>query len=299
MSSIFGVGLAIFAATMFAVTSVTARLAYRTGEDAFTLSALRIGFAAMVLSAAAQARRRPLRMPMRRATYPAVLGATFFAGQSLFLFEALARMPVSTVVLAVYSYPSMALLIGVALRRDRLTVLKVAAAGASFAGVGLVLAAGLPGVTASGVAFALTSALSLALFVVLTGREIHAMDPLAYMAVVLIGATASMFAVGAATGSLNLRLTAAGWGWAALFGVLLSAGALAYVIAIKVVGPSRAAIADTFGPVAALVLAALSFGERPTLLQLVGGGMVLAAVALAVRDRGSERPTGPTLSGPR
>jgi hypothetical protein len=57
----------MFAATMFALTSVTARLVYRTGENAFTLSTLRIGFAAVVLSAAALARRRPPRMPLWRA----------------------------------------------------------------------------------------------------------------------------------------------------------------------------------------------------------------------------------------
>lgn len=281
---------------MFAVSSVTARLAYRAGENAFTLSTLRIGFAAIALSAAARALRRPPRMPSWRAAYPVVLGATFFAAQSLFLFEALARMPVSPVVLAVYTYPSIALLLGVALGRDRLTTLKVAAVGASFAGVALVLGTGLPGVTASGVAFALASALSLALFVVLTGRQIHTSDPLAYMAIVLVGATGSLFAVGTATGSLNLRLGTAAWGWSALFGIILSAGAMAYVAAIKMIGPSRAAIADTFGPVAALLLAALTFGERPTSLQVVGGGMVVAAVALVVSDRGPKRPTGPALS---
>jgi drug/metabolite transporter (DMT)-like permease len=297
--SIIGVGLGMFGATTVALTSVLARLAYRTGENAFTLSALRIGFAAVVLSAwaAARARHRPPGMLVRRAVYPAAIGATCFAGQSLFLFEALSRMPASMVVLAIYTYPSMALLIGVAFRRDHLTALKVAAVGTSFAGVSLVLATGLPGVTAAGVAFAVGCALFLALFVVLTGHHIHAMSSLDYMAIVLVGATASMFAVGTTTGSLGLRLSTPAWGWSALFGVILAAGAMAYGAAIRMIGPSRAAIADTFGPVAALILTAVAFSERPTALQLVGGAMVVAAVALIVSDRGAERAQGPLTAG--
>src|SRR5439155_12351038 len=134
-----------------------------------------------------------------------------------------------------------------------------------------------------GIACALGSALCLALFVVASGREVHAMDPLAYTAIVLFGATASLLAVGAATGSIRFGLTATAWAWSGLFGMILTAASVTYIGAILLIGPSRAAIADTFGPVAALILAAAAFGERPTPMQLVGGALVLSAVAIMAR----------------
>ena len=65
--------------------------------------------------------------------------------------------------------------------------------------------------------------------------------------------------------------------------MILTAASVTYIGAILLIGPSRAAIADTFGPVAALILAAAAFGERPTPMQLVGGALVLSAVAIMAR----------------
>ena len=44
-----GTGLGMFAATMFALSTVLVRFPYRLGENAFTLTTLRTGFAGLVV----------------------------------------------------------------------------------------------------------------------------------------------------------------------------------------------------------------------------------------------------------
>jgi drug/metabolite transporter (DMT)-like permease len=61
---------------------------------------------------------------------------------------------------------------------------------------------------------------------------------------------------------------------------------VAYIIGIRRLGPSRAAILATFEPVVGVLLAALLLAEQPTPVQLIGGFLIIASgVILQVRPR--------------
>jgi drug/metabolite transporter (DMT)-like permease len=55
---------------------------------------------------------------------------------------------------------------------------------------------------------------------------------------------------------------------------------VAYITGIRILGPSRAAILATLEPVVGVGLAAWLLGERPTVVQLVGGALIVGAAAL-------------------
>jgi drug/metabolite transporter (DMT)-like permease len=60
---------------------------------------------------------------------------------------------------------------------------------------------------------------------------------------------------------------------------------LAFIIGIRRLGPSQAAIIATLEPVVGVGLAAWLLAERPTAVQLVGGALILvAAVLLQLRS---------------
>ena len=53
-----------------------------------------------------------------------------------------------------------------------------------------------------------------------------------------------------------------------------------FVAGIGLVGPSRAAILMTIEPLVGVTLAVALLGERPSILQVIGGAMVIAAAAV-------------------
>ncbi len=84
----------------------------------------------------------------------------------------------------------------------------------------------------------------------------------------------------------SLDLSAATWAAVAFSGVF-STG-VAYVLwnsSVRQIGPSRTAAYTNLVPVCALVVAAVFLGERPTLAQLLGGGLILIGLATGRKRR--------------
>jgi len=98
---------------------------------------------------------------------------------------------------------------------------------------------------------------------------------------VCTGATATFLLVSLATGGPELAFAAAGWGWLAAIALVSTVGAvIAFFAGLERVGPSAAAILSTLEPVVTVGLAALAFGESLAGVQLLGAGLVLAAVVV-------------------
>jgi drug/metabolite transporter (DMT)-like permease len=84
-------------------------------------------------------------------------------------------------------------------------------------------------------------------------------------------------------------VTAAGWGWLAGISVVSTVAAVSLFFAgLKRVGPTTASILSTVEPVVTVILAFLVFGELLGALQLVGGGLVIAAVLVLASHRPRE-----------
>jgi O-antigen/teichoic acid export membrane protein len=86
-------------------------------------------------------------------------------------------------------------------------------------------------------------------------------------------------------------VTLAGWGWLAGIAVVSTVAAVSLFFAgLKRVGPTTASILSTVEPVVTVLLAFLVFGETLGAVQLVGGGLVLAAVLALYARLGPGRP---------
>lgn len=86
------------------------------------------------------------------------------------------------------------------------------------------------------------------------------------------------------------------WGWMILYGgVVVACGQLSWFAGIKRVRPADIATASSFSPVAGVLFAALILGEVPMPAQLIGGGIILAGIALALwGELRAELPTRPS-----
>ncbi len=293
-----GAILCLAAAACFGALGIFGKLAYDEGANVMTLLVVRFGIGAVLswaLAAALPASRRALRArPGRTLLLTAFgLGAVGYATQAGLFFAALERMDASLLSLVLYTYPAWVALGAAALGRERLTARRVGVLGMASAGLVLVLAgAGGGELDLLGAALGLAAALTYTGYILVADGVVDRLPPVLLSAVVCTGAAASLLAVGAGTASLDLRLSAAAWGWLAAIAVVATVlGVALFFVGLQRVGPGVAAILSCAEPPVTVLLALLVFGEQLGGLQWAGGLLVLGAVVLLqLRRAPAERP---------
>jgi drug/metabolite transporter (DMT)-like permease len=223
------------------------------------------------------------------------LGAAGYSLQSGLYFAAIERLDVSMVALLLYTYPAFVTVAALLLGRATPTVRTWVALAIASAGLVLVLlAAGTGAFDLAGALLSLAASLTYTTYTLVSDRIIGEIEPLALSMLVLTGATATFAVAGLVTGSLDLALSGEAWMWLVLIALVSTVVAVsAFFAGLRRVGPSEAAILSTFEPPVTVALAYMALGERLTWLQLVGGGMVLAAVVLLqLRPRPAAAPGG-------
>lgn len=279
------------AAGGFSTTGILAKLAYAAHVNVVTLLGGRFLLASIILWLIVIATRQPI--PSGRALAAGLgLGLIGFGIQVTLLFVSLQRIDAALSSLLFYSYPAMvtagALLIG----REGATVRRLFALAVALVGIGLVFSgAGAARRDTTGVLLSLASAFLYTLIILAADRLGRRTPPLALSALVSTGAATTFLLSGLVLRNLQLELQPQGW--AAIVGLSLLATVMplvAFYRGIAAVGPSTASILLTVEPALTVVLAAIVLGERLGLPQLLGGGLVLSAVALLQSRRGESRP---------
>jgi drug/metabolite transporter (DMT)-like permease len=176
-----------------------------------------------------------------------LLGLLLYAPESFLLSQALERVPASIAVFGLYSFPTMVAVMALALGRERLRPAKLAALALSLVGIGLVLSVSTEGIRVLGVLFALGAPCLYAVFVISSQRSAEQVHPVVFTAFVLSGAAVGLFAEGAMTGTIHVP-TSHQWGWLLISGAILTVAIGSFALALTHVGPTRAAIGNTFEP---------------------------------------------------
>ncbi len=285
MAAVPGVLLCLASAIAFGAMGIFGKLAYGEGVTVGTLLAVRFGLAAILfwaLVAATRSWRRPTRRDAGRAL---ALGAFGYSLQAGLFFVALDRMDASLLSLLLYTFPAMVAVAAVVLGREQWSRRTVAALVLASAGLVLVLggAGRLDGV---GVLLGLAAAATYTTYILSSQGVAGRLHPLVLSALVCTGAAASLTTGTLVVGDLHpIAVTATGWSWLAGIAVISTVAAVGLFFAgLSRVGPTRASILSTIEPVTTVTLAFLVFGEALQPLQLMGGLLVLGAVAaLTVR----------------
>jgi drug/metabolite transporter (DMT)-like permease len=295
---VLGTALVAGAAALFGTLSYIARSAAELGLGALPFVTWRGAVGAIAVLAFTQlavlrgsragGAARAAWLPRRRAALLAacLLGAVV----NIAMFEAFLRTTIAVVLICFYTYPALVTLAAVPLYGERLSLTRAGALALSALGLVLVvlspvLASGQLTLDPLGVGLAITAALCQATFFIVAGRGF---EPLSSARV----ATYAIFAAGA----LALALALIGgdlaglvvpfhepraWLWILAGGIAGAAiPTTAILLGIGLIGPSRAAILMTIEPLVGVSLAALLLGERPSIVQLVGGVAVLTAAII-------------------
>jgi drug/metabolite transporter (DMT)-like permease len=271
--------------------AILARIAYASGIDTPTLLALRFAIAAAAMLLVALARRTPL--PTGSTLGGVVLlGAVGYGGQAFSFFTALTLIPAGIVALLLYLHPALVALLSASLLHERLTTPKRVALGVALAGTVLTVAPALAGPAnaetgagvAAGIAFAVAAAMFYSFYIIAgawLGRRVAA-EP---MSTVVIASAAAVFIAAALARGPAWPQSAAGWLAVLAIALVSTVGAITlYFAGLERVGPTRAATLSTLEPVVTVTLAAIVLGEAIAPVQLAGGALILAAVALIARS---------------
>lgn len=294
---LIGLLMAAASALLFSIKGVLVKWALPQGVDATVLLGLRMGFSLPCFLAIAWWLERRAATPMsgRQRLVAMALGVVGYHGATWFDFQALRFIDVALERMVLYIYPTLVVLMGVALGRQRLTRRMVLALLATYAGVALTWGGGMAmGERAGlGVGLVVASAVAYALYLVLAERWIAAVGGLRFVAVALSAACTTVL--------VQALLTQPWSGWVQplpIYGIGLLLAIPGMVIpalltgtAVRRVGPARFAIVSTLGPVSTVLQAMVVLGERPTVLAWIGIALTIAGGALVgwvEADRGGE-----------
>jgi drug/metabolite transporter (DMT)-like permease len=271
------------AATLWAINGVVARSLFRRAVDPAHLVQVRMLIGGLALLPVAVARGKG-RLPPR--VLPAVVAyALVLAAVQLTYFEAIAAAGVAVAIFLQYTSPLLVAAWEAARSRrlpsrSMLVAMALAAAGSAL----LVLPGGGAQVPARGFAWGIASAMSFAAATIVAGglrqRGVSA------TALLSLGLGLGSLAFVPVRGPWQALATISAPDWPYFLYVAILATAVPFTLyasALASISGSLAMLLAMLEPVLAAALAWIALGEALAPVQLVGGALILSAIALAVR----------------
>jgi drug/metabolite transporter (DMT)-like permease len=291
-----GLGLALLSAVTFGTSGTFARALIEAGWSAEAAVAARVGIAALVLAVpSAVALRGKWRVLRRNLGTVGVFGLLAVAGAQVGFFNAVRYLPIGIALLLEY----LGIILVVAWtwavhgqRPRRLTV-----AGSAAALVGLVFVLDLTGggrIDPVGVLWGLGAAIGLATYFVLSARVDADLPSVALASVGMAIGAGVLVALGV-LGALPMHATFGAVTFAGhrtnwlvpIAGLSLVAAVVSYVSGIgaaRILGARLSSFVGLTEVLFAVLVAWLVLGELPTVVQLFGGVLIVAGVALVRVD---------------
>jgi drug/metabolite transporter (DMT)-like permease len=287
-----GLSLAVLSAATFGTSGTFAASLMAAGWSPAAAVTVRVGVAAVILTLPALIQLRG-RWPLLRRSLPAITAYGFVAvaGCQLFFFNAVEHLSVGVALLLEYS--GTVLVVGWMWLRHGHRPGRLTTLGGALAIGGLVLVLDLTGaqhVDAVGVLWGLGAAAGLAVFFVLSAHTDELVPPMvmAWAGLAIGAVTLGLFelvgAVPFRASTRDVQFTGHRTSWLVpVVGLSLVAAAIAYSAGIGAARRLGARVASFVGlseVLFAILFAWLLLDQRPGVLQLVGGVVVLLGIAL-------------------
>lgn len=310
----FGLLLALLTAAAFGTSGAFARSLIDAGWTPAAAVTARVSIAAVVLLVPSIVALRG-RWSVLRRNLPMItaFGLIAIAGCQVAYFNAVQHLSVAVALLL--EYMGIVLVVGWLWVRHRQRPRRLTVGGTVVSILGLALVLDLVGdatVDLVGVLWGLVAAIGLAVFFVMSAKSDPELPPIVMAGGGMVIGAIALLALGA-VGLLPLAATTADvvfagqdvpW-WVPILGLSLLAAVFAYVVGImaaRALGSKLASFVGLTEVLFAVLFAWLLLGQLPTAVQLLGGALIVAGVAMVRIDElreGSEfdEPVVPTPAG--
>jgi len=272
------VGPAVLGASSFACADVLVKVVLIAGAGVLTMSAVRavVGVAMLFV----WLKLAPAAAFSHRATWISLGLGVLFAGNVFLLFMAIEAVDVPIAILTYFVYPLLTGLAAAATQLEKITWRGAAAAVVAFLGLALMIGAHPTSLAAAGILAALGAAVCRVVILLVTRAFLSGTDPLRITWYSLLSSTAVFLVAALAAGSWQPPATAAGWLALIVLSAAITAGLLGVFASTVRIGPFRTALFMNLEPPLTAIGSALFLGEVLTPLQVLGGGIMLAALVM-------------------
>jgi drug/metabolite transporter (DMT)-like permease len=286
-----GLALASIGAIAFSGKAIIVKLAYRQGVDAVTLIMYRMLFALPLFMLLAWWSGRGKPALTRRDWIVVVgLGFTGYYLASFLDFAGLAYVSAGFERLILYLNPTLVLAMGVVLFKRKVTQRQLLALGVSYCGVLLVFGhefSALGSHVALGAALVFGSAVSYAIYLVLSGEEVKRLGALRLTGLATSVACLFCIAQFALLRPMSALAVAPEVIWLSVLNATLCtfAPVLMVMMAIERIGATIAAQTGMIGPLSTILMGVVILGEPFTVWMAAGTMLVLAGIWLLAKWR--------------
>ena len=288
--------LVALASIQFGIVVVLGKLAGRSGIGVFSMLAVRFGVAGLALALVLAAMRQTLLAVPGERWWLVALGVLGYAIESSLFFFALQHGEAAAVTLLFFTYPVFVAVAWMALGHGTPGPKILIALVCAMSGSILVIAfSGRLAISTLGVVFAVGSALSFTMYLLVLDHSVRRTDPL--VASLWVAATASVALLVYAFASGSSWTTNGATTWLQITGMGLgTAGAFVCLfMGLKRLGPVRTSIVAAAEPLATTVLAWAILHEAIHPAMAVGGVLILVgAVTATLAGRPETPPEPPT-----
>jgi len=263
---------------------------------------LRFALAAVSLLALLRWREGAIRLPRGDVVQIALLGIVGFGCYQIIWSVALQTIPAGDSALLIATTPVITALLAVITGADAPNPIKLLGALVSFLGVAVVIGAGQGldlGVSLLGDLLTLVAAVCWAVYTVFGAGILRRHSPLVATTWAIVAGTLFMAPVGLAQlATVDLGVIGPPVILAVAYAGIVAAGFSNVIVfnGLKLLGPTRVSALQSLVPAIAVVLAAIFLGEAIRPVQVAGGMVILAGVALLRRGAW---PHGPAMRAPR
>jgi drug/metabolite transporter (DMT)-like permease len=271
----------VLSAAGFGAMAIFAKLAYQDGVSLSTMLFLRFTFAGLLLAAWGMA--HGMRWPRGRdLLWLLAMGGVGYVGQAYCYFSALQHASAGLVALLLYLYPAIVTLLSALAFGRRIGPARGWAVAVALAGTALTVGGDLNS-EPLGIALGIGAALIYSIYILAGEGVMRRVPPLPAATVVMLAAAA---VYGGAAFNAGLAPPATSAGWLAVLAIAIFSTLLAilgFLKGMEKLGATDASTLSTLEPLITIGLAAIVLGEVVSELQLVGGGLILAAIIFLAR----------------
>lgn len=283
---IVGVLLVILSGICYGFTPVLAVYAYQGGATVSEYVFLRYVVASAVYLLYITIYKRNIFSMLGKIPVVLLLAAGTSQAVAAYLYmSAVKSISAGLAAVLFYTYILWVAVWGFVFNKERLKLSGIA--GVALALIGLVMVVGVSWgkISTIGIFMGLAAALALSGFVMTSNGAMKKLEPIAASAFICILTAAPLFLLGSATGTLNYQMSTVAWLACVATGIFTSIALFAFMAGMKLVGSTSASVLCTAEPVTAVVFSALLLSQKMTILQLLGGLVILIGAVLVVTSK--------------
>ncbi|MHB8171452.1 MAG: DMT family transporter [Thermincolia bacterium] len=281
-----GTLLIIISATGFGFLAIFVKYAYAAGLNTLTMLSVRFLIAAVIMWLIVWARKENPRVGGKKIIQLATLGVMGYGVMAGFFFSSLNLIPAAIASIILYTYPVLVTLLAAWMFKESISRTKMLSLVVSSLGLVMVVGLAFDGLNPKGLLFAALAAVVYSFYIVYSNKLVGAVNPLLVTAYVITSAAVALNLITLISNEMVLPTNSQGW-WSilgiAVFSTVIAI--LTFFQGMQIVGPSQASIISTLEPVITTLVAFWLLAEKVSLVQAMGGILVIIAVIIIQRDK--------------